>query len=106
MQRQLGRKVARLGDSEYRAVDGRISMTDTRDGSYATRSVTETLKHMEELHRDMGPRIKANPRYYRPVIQFFEAIADVIIEAKKQGPPENADVMADRVRRRPTQIRF
>ena len=106
MQRQFGRKVAVLGDSEYRAVDGRISMTNRKDGSYSTRSLSETLKHMEDLHADMGPKIKANPRYYRPVTKFFEEMADVIIEAKKQGPPEYRDMMDERVRRRRLQLRI
>lgn len=81
-------------------------MTNTEDGSYATRSVTETVQHMEQLYEDMGPRIKREPRYYRPVIKFFEEIAEVIIEAKRQGPPEARDALDDRIRRRKLQVRF
>ena len=105
MQRQRGNNVAILPGHEYRAIDGRIGITDREDGSYKTLSVREARIKLKELENEFSEnRRLQKTKDYVEVRRFFDQMRSVIREAEDQGPPEEADMLAERVRRRKTQI--
>lgn len=104
MREQVGRSIARVGESEFRAENGRISCTNSMTGEFSTRSIKESIAHMEDMYAQMKPKIKARPRHYSPIVKFLEEIAAVIREAQEQGCPDDRSMMDDRVRRRRLQL--
>lgn len=104
MRTQIGKKLARLGEQEFRAEDGRISCTDMLTGAYATRSIKQSIESMEEVYANFKQKLRESPSHYRPISKFLEEIAAVILEAKEQGDPDAKDMMDERVRRRRRQI--
>lgn len=104
MQRQLGTNLAVLATSEYRAIDGRIGITHTGTGEYKTISVTEGRKRLKEVESEFrDPRLKKS-RGFPEVERFIGQMRNVLREAEDQGPPEEPDILRERVRRRKSSI--
>jgi hypothetical protein len=105
MRRQIGNKVATLATSQYRAIDGRISITHTKTGAYTTISVREAKKKLSEVVEDYKAIEKRHNFVADKIRKFHEDMKAVIYEAEIQGPPEEQDILAERVRRRKVQSR-
>ena len=105
MQRQFGNNVATLHKSEYRAIDGRIGITHTETGHYNVISLADAKEKFSELLQDFKRLQSKYPRDYAPVYRFLDQMKQVMKEAEKQGPPENDDILQERVRRRKLQVR-
>lgn len=104
MQRQYGNRTATLANTEYRAVDGRVTLVDTTTGAFKTISTRDARQRLKDQDEDFKSLIRHFPGSAREIRKFVYDMEQVIREAEEQGPPEDQQSLDDRVRRRPTQI--
>jgi hypothetical protein len=106
-----GHNVVRFGHLKMWAERGLIHIEDTRDGGYSTVSVRTSLERMSALG-DMLANAREQLRRkgvmptaeYDRIVAMLEQMAEVVMQAREQGTPDNPQARRELVRRRPQSV--